>query len=308
MTGVDEVESQVNPSTRMDERQALAAVAATARRGRHGSCAMAAASYQSERDEQQVQGAAAVSPALIGADGLDFTQVEAAQNIGLSGKGIRICIIDQGVEVKNPNFGNCTAPLRNPADSCRIFFGFNTQNNSTDPNPTSGFGTHGTHVAGIAAGSFPYPLLDSSGTALPYQRGVAYEALIGAVKADTETFAGFESYFEDENLQTAVDVCLANGCDIINMSLEKNTPAPSTGFQRLVSRAAIRGVTLTTAAGNQLANDGPMLFGVASPAAYGSAWAVAHLHNTANPGALLQISAAVNTTNGWRDKLSKFGS
>lgn len=125
------------------------------------------------------------------------------------------------------------------------------------------------------------------------------------LQADTELFVGAEAYFEDKDLQTAVDVCLANNCDIINMSLEKNTPSPSPAFQRLVSRAAVRGVSLAIAAGNQIAQEGPLLFGVASPAAFSSAWAVAHLNNMANPGAILQISQPINTNRGMRDKLSK---
>lgn len=48
--------------------------------------------------------------------------------------------------------------------------------------PTDKDQGHGTHVAGIAVGSFPDKLLDQNGSPLPYQRGVAYEALLGAIK------------------------------------------------------------------------------------------------------------------------------
>jgi hypothetical protein len=41
---------------------------------------------------------------------------------------------------------------------------------------------HGTHVAGIAVGGFPDKLRDAAGRALPYQRGVAYEARLGAIR------------------------------------------------------------------------------------------------------------------------------
>lgn len=49
---------------------------------------------------------------------------------------------------------------------------------------------HGTHVAGIAVGSFPEKLLDANGKPLPYQRGVAFGANLGAIRVSSSKQIG----------------------------------------------------------------------------------------------------------------------
>lgn len=44
-------------------------------------------------------------------------------------------------------------------------------------------------MSGIAVGGFPHKLKDDEGNLLPYQRGVAYGAKLGAIRVSILTFA-----------------------------------------------------------------------------------------------------------------------
>lgn len=50
------------------------------------------------------------------------------------------------------------------------------------PTDLANAGGHGTHVSGVALGGFPHKLVDADGQPLPYQRGVAYGAKLGAIR------------------------------------------------------------------------------------------------------------------------------
>jgi hypothetical protein len=55
------------------------------------------------------------------------------------------------------------------------------------PSDWANAGGHGTHVSGIALGGFPHKLKDTDGNVLPYQRGVAFGAKLGAIRV-SQTF------------------------------------------------------------------------------------------------------------------------
>ncbi|WIA16699.1 hypothetical protein OEZ85_013356 [Tetradesmus obliquus] len=133
----------------------------------------AAAAAAVEGDGVQVQ--------LIGADGI--TQVAAAQALGLSGRGVHLCIIDGPIDIRHPTFGFCRSPGQPGPPACRVYTAYNADTQGEDVEPPLPLGTwdmHGTHTAGIAAGSFPFKLKDKDGQPLSHQRGVAYGALLGA--------------------------------------------------------------------------------------------------------------------------------
>jgi len=65
-------------------------------------------------------------------------------NLGFTGTGTVIAILDTGIDYTHPDLGNCTSV--NP--QCKIVGGYDFVNNDDDPMDDHG---HGTHVAGIAA-------------------------------------------------------------------------------------------------------------------------------------------------------------
>ncbi|WIA08192.1 hypothetical protein OEZ85_007645 [Tetradesmus obliquus] len=243
----------------------------------------------------------AAVPSLIGADGPLLTQVEAAQRLGLSGKDTTVCVIDTGVDISHPNFGACSEGIRGRA--CRVKFGFDAESDSRDPSPrrtdTAEAG-HGTHVAGIAVGGFPDKLLDAAGKPLPYQRGVAYEARLGALRAVNKDGA-----FPGEYMNRALHKTIRENCDVNNLSLGSFNVVPNPSYRQGMEETAAADILTTAAAGNDegAITLGPRLFGTASPASYPKVFAVAHLQNAANPGSLVEISTPISTSSGLRNML-----
>ncbi|KAI8843071.1 peptidase S8/S53 domain-containing protein [Chytridium lagenaria] len=68
---------------------------------------------------------------------------EVREKLGLTGKGIRVAVIDSGVDYKHPALGGCYGP------GCRTSFGWDIAVQDSDPFDSCGTSSHGTHVAGI---------------------------------------------------------------------------------------------------------------------------------------------------------------
>ncbi len=83
-----------------------------------------------------------------------MTGVDKAHAAGIKGKGIKIGIIDTGVDYRHPSLGACFGP------NCKVAFGYDFVGDAYDPdakippvespNPlaTCVAGGHGTHVSG----------------------------------------------------------------------------------------------------------------------------------------------------------------
>lgn len=105
---------------------------------------------------------------------------------GASGAGVKICIVDTGVDDSHPALGKLVAE----------YDFINMDNDASDDNG------HGTHVAGIIASKDPV------------YRGVAYSASLMAAKVLDSSGSGWTS-----DVVTGIEWCAANGADIITMSL-----------------------------------------------------------------------------------------
>lgn len=142
-----------------------------------------------------------------------------------TGKGMRIAILDTGLDLQHPDF-------QNRAITARSFI------EGEEPQDRNG---HGTHCAGIAAG----PVLPG---AVP-RYGVAGEAglFIGKVLSD-------EGGGSDGSVLQGIDWAVENHCEIISMSL--GSPAlpgepHSTVFETVARRALEAGTLIVAAAGNE---------------------------------------------------------
>lgn len=198
---------------------------------------------------------------MIGAD--------VAQNeLGYDGKGVKIAIMDSGVDYTLPELGGCFGP------GCKVAKGWDFVGNDFDSNPADstynpvrqpdgdpapcdpnvadaranlpGGGEsdagHGTHVAGIAAA-------DGRGRAGEVT-GVAPGATIYAYRV-----FGCNGSTDDDTMIAAMERVLADGAQVLNMSIGSAFDTwPESPTAQAASNLAAAGVVVVASYGNSGAN------------------------------------------------------
>ncbi|MFA4956987.1 MAG: S8 family serine peptidase [Candidatus Methanoperedens sp.] len=146
---------------------------------------------------------------------------------GYTGTGIKVAIIDTGINYNHPDLGGGFGPGKKVAD------GYDFVNNDAFPMDDNG---HGTHVAGIVA---------ANGGII----GVAPGATLFAVKVLDSAGSGSTS-----NVIAGIDWSIAHGANVISMSLG-GSGQPNDEFAdvlNIISDAAVdKGVVVVIAAGNE---------------------------------------------------------
>ncbi len=149
----------------------------------------------------------------------------------ITGQGIRIAVLDTGVDFTHPALGGCIGA------SCKVVAARNTIVNNDDVTDVH---SHGTHVAATALGK------DSNGN------GVAPDASLIAVKV-----LGDDGFGTDSSILAGLDFALDpdgdpatdDGADVINLSLggpgNENSP-----LSQAVNAAVQSGAVVVVAAGN----------------------------------------------------------
>nr|CAG8486871.1 4050_t:CDS:2 [Entrophospora candida] len=168
----------------------------------------------------------------------DVTGVSYAKNrLGLTGNGIKVGIIDGGIDYKHPAFGGCFKTA-----GCRIQFGTDLigSGNSDDPvaddDPFEPCDGHGTYVSGIIGAN------DST----THFTGVAPKAILGVYRV-TDCSGGTG----DDLIIKAMEFADNDGMDIINMSLGVSFDGwPENPTAVAASNLAKKGVYVITAAPN----------------------------------------------------------
>ena len=159
----------------------------------------------------------------------------------LTGKNIKIAIIDTGVDYTHPDLGGCFGP------SCKVVGGYDFVNNDNDPMDDHG---HGTHVAATAAGN-------------GVLKGVAPDAKIYVYKVLDSSGSGYESQIIS-GIERAIDPNqdgdFLDHLDIISMSLGGDGN-PDDPMSKAVDRAVDNGIVAVIAAGNS----GPWENSIGSP-------------------------------------------
>jgi subtilisin family serine protease len=211
---------------------------------------------------------------------LKMAGVEHLHSHGFKGKGIKIAIIDSGVDYYHPAFGGGFGPGK------KIAFGRNYvddgQGGPDDPIATCHGGGHGTHVAGKSYIALPDDVdledelticLGTIGGQDPKDYGfgllgVAPEATLGMYRV----FSCGGGASNDVVLQSMIDA-YNDGADIVSMSLGSDNGFEDVDpFGQIVTNAKKRGIATVVAAGNA-GFLGPVLTG--SPAIAKDAIAVA---------------------------------
>ncbi|KAB2336507.1 S8 family serine peptidase [Cytobacillus depressus] len=158
-----------------------------------------------------------------------------AKNQRLTGKGVRVGVIDTGIDYTHPdlrvNYGG----------------GYDLVDQDDDPMetvPSQGDSTlHGTHVAGIIAANGKI-------------QGVAPEATIIAYRALGPGGSG-----TTEQVIAAIDQAIKDKVDILNLSLGNNVNGPDLPISMALNKAVEQGITAVTSSGNS----GPNSWTVGSP-------------------------------------------
>ena len=159
--------------------------------------------------------------------GLQITKATSSQ---YTGKGIRVAVLDTGMDLGHPDFTGRTVVSRS----------FITGQSVQD-----GHG-HGTHCIGTAAGP-------KQPGQLP-RYGVAYEAEIYAGKVLSNQGSG-----GDSGILAGISWAIRNQCPIVSMSLGAPTvpgQSYSTVFETVARRALSRGTLIIAAAGNESSRPG----------------------------------------------------
>ena len=151
-----------------------------------------------------------ISPDL--AHALAMTGADAAQDSGLTGAGVKVGVIDSGIDYHHPDLGGGFGAGR------RVVTGYDFVGDRYDAGGTGGAliphpdadpddcNSHGTHVAGIV-GASGNPLTGGA-------RGVAPGVTFGAYRV-----FGCDGSTSADIMVAAMDRALADGMDVVNMSI-----------------------------------------------------------------------------------------
>lgn len=169
------------------------------------------------------------------------TGAAAAHARGVTGQGVKVAILDSGVDADHAELAGKVLAYRN----------------FTDDGPEDALG-HGTHVAGIAAGEGARDIED--GGRANRVLGIAPDAELIIAKV-----CGNEGWCAEGAIMEAVEWAVAQGADVMNLSLGGGAFADHCDGDPLAAKlnwAVNQGVTVVAAAGN----GGELGEGVAVPA------------------------------------------
>ncbi|MGM7634706.1 S8 family peptidase [Bacillus sp. Hm123] len=183
----------------------------------------------------------------------------------LSGKGVKIGIIDSGVDTKHPD-------LRIAGGACMMRI-IDIRGCSNSYNDDAG---HGTHVAGVIGAKN-----NSIGVV-----GVAPQAQLYSIKVLDKRGIGTTS-----TIMAGIEWAIERDIDVLNISI--TAPRYDEALERMVKQAYDRGVIIVAAAGNE----GPPWAGdqssVQYPARFDEVMAVSSIDNKKQIGELSSIGSEV---------------
>jgi subtilisin family serine protease len=219
---------------------------------------------------EQVAGAA---PDL--ANAIQMTGAKIAQDSrGLTGAGVKVGIIDSGIDIDHPAFGGNGSPNSTTFPTARVAFGYDFVGDAyafpgtpvPDPNPDD-CGGHGTHVAGIVGGN---------GGGI---KGVAPGVTFGAYRV-----FGCGGSTSSDNILAALERAYADGMNVINQSLGAARQWPQYPTAQATSRLVNKGIVMVASIGNNgpggSSPDG--LFAAGAPGVGEKVIGVASFDNTAS--------------------------
>jgi subtilisin family serine protease len=183
-------------------------------------------------DPERVPLSGGAAPDLLSA--IAMTGADRAQASGVTGAGVRVGIIDTGIDYRHPDLGGGFGPGFKVEGGFDLVGDFYLGSGTTpipDPDPLDCAG-HGTHVAGIVGAD--------GGV-----RGVAPGASLRAYRV-FGCFGGTE----DDVILAAMERAAADGCQVVNLSLGTAFQWPQYPTARGAENLVRRGVVVVASAGN----------------------------------------------------------
>jgi minor extracellular serine protease Vpr len=192
-----------------------------------------------------------------------------------AGRGVKVGIIDSGVDYRHPFFDPAGFsypagfPKCDAADTAggacknvspkvivaKVFYNKNNQTNY-DALPVADIGSHGTHVAGTVAGVTGKTAV-VEGVSIDDMSGVAPGAWLG----NYNVFPGEVENARSEDILNAVEAAVNDGMDVLNLSLGGPYHGNNDLLAKGLDTAVAAGVVVVTSAGN----NGPGGFTIGSP-------------------------------------------
>jgi minor extracellular serine protease Vpr len=207
-----------------------------------------------------------LDPALYSA--LAMTGADIAQSeLGYTGAGIKVAVMDTGIDYNHPDLGGCFGP------GCRVVKGwdfvgdaYNADDTSPsynpvpspDPDPDDCNG-HGTHVSGI---------IGANGVV----KGVAPDVKFGAYRV-----FGCDGSTTDDIMLAAMERAYKDGMDVLNMSIGSAFEWPQSPTAVASSRLVKKGMVVVASIGNNGANG---LYSAGAPGLGENVIGVASFDNT----------------------------
>ncbi|MEG4352333.1 S8 family serine peptidase [Microcoleus sp. LAD1_D5] len=182
------------------------------------------------------------------ADDSEFTwglKATKAMKSLLSGSGIKVAVLDTGMDLLHPDFAGRSIVSQSFVPGEDVQDGH----------------SHGTHCIGTACG-----FKDLNGR----RYGVAHKSTIYVGKVLSNAGSGASGW-----ILAGMEWAIANGCQVISMSLGNTTRTPSTAYETVGRRALQNGCLIVAAAGNNGRTGGT----VGQPANSPSIMAVAAIDN-----------------------------
>ena len=179
------------------------------------------------------------SPELYTA--LAMTGADVAQSeLGFTGAGVKVAVMDTGIDYDHPDLGGCFGP------GCRVAMGYDFVGDAFNADPTSptynpvpmpdpdpdDCGGHGTHVAGIVG---------ASGVV----KGVAPDVTFGAYRV-----FGCEGSTTADIMIAAMERALADGMQVLNMSIGSAFQWPQYPTAAAADRLVNKKVVVVASIGN----------------------------------------------------------
>jgi serine protease len=199
------------------------------------------------------------------AQSLPLTNTDDAHALGFTGAGVTIAIIDDGIDHDHAAFGGQSA-----WPNSKILGGRDFADNDSDPRIDCTAQSHGTAVAGVAAGN---------GGGIT---GTGKDAKLVFLKIQSAGICGSASL--DGDIVGAIDWAVANrstyGIKIISMSLGTTATysgtcdSSQTAYRNAINAAVSAGITVLAASGN-----GAVSNGMSAPACIANAMSVGAVYD-----------------------------